>query len=1026
MTATSKLRRPAVTAATWRVQAAAWLRVIAIAVATSITGVSRSIANELTIVSARRTPEGMDRIEFLNTGSIRTGYELQYSSTISNTLGWLPVVDATLTTLGPTSHRFETLPPIAGTRFYRVAVFGADRDGDGLGDAEETTGWDVTVYKGTRMDTTGRFTSDVRVADTDGDGVSDLEERQGRTNPRAADTDSDGLSDLEETSLYLSDPTNADSDGDSIDPTTGVANLLLFDGREVSVYGTSPRLDDTDGDNRSDRIEIMQDSTPALVSNLPRPAIRIRNQSVSVYLNVEYEDGTNEDEQLGSSFGQEDASSLSRSDTISTTTTIERSASLTLGADVTASLPPSVTVSASATVGVGFSFAQGNSATVDQTSTKTFSQQYQKLQTISRSKNIRTPSGTLNVGVTLANEGDVAFTISGVVISVFRQDPNNRTNLLPFASLELPERRVLASGESQGEFALQKTITADLARQFLADPGALFFRVASFDIQNQFGQSAAFLTQTNQDRTAGVTIDFGDGTVERSRVATNVRLNPNGTPAGVTMKEVLGPRYLNVPYEVTEQTDAARRKVLTKVRAVKTGGPGELRYWAIAGRSSRGTQFDRSFEDIVLQKGDEIYLVWIEDKDKDGLWAREEYALGTSDAVVDTDGDKLGDFLEVKDGWKITSEGETGTYTKHVFSDPRLTDSDGDGLDDLQERTAGTDPRNPDTDGDGINDPLDPQPKVRANTPPRFGNIAAQLNGAVLQLTGTVADQEDNILSLIINWGDGTPPLSLTPNGKLVSLAQTHAYALSGTFPLKLIAKDARNLSSEFATNVTVSLFPAAGLLGEYLFAGNAQDSSGNGKNGSLSSHATVVLARDRFDARDRAYQFNSLGVIDGNVPYIQLPYLNHSKDFTYSAWVWLDSVDLFASDPTILGQPNWSRLFVFERRNLSFEIMGAGEFRLQDKEDWQMDKWTFVAVTVANNIGGSTIKLYRDGKAPVVVNRPGSTYSNPSTRQPFFIGTNDDRSTGAQAWGGRIDSVRIYSRALSDNEIAVLRSDTR
>jgi hypothetical protein len=45
-------------------------------------------------------------------------------------------------------------------------------------------------------------------------------------------------------------------------------------------------------------------------------------------------------------------------------------------------------------------------------------------------------------------------------------------------------------------------------------------------------------------------------------------------------------------------------------------------------------------------------------------------------------------------------------------TDPRLADSDHDGIDDPDELTAGTDPRNPDADGDGLADGFDPQPTV--------------------------------------------------------------------------------------------------------------------------------------------------------------------------------------------------------------------------------------------------------------------------------------------------------------------------
>ncbi|MCE9638016.1 MAG: hypothetical protein K8T90_20130, partial [Planctomycetes bacterium] len=63
----------------------------------------------------------------------------------------------------------------------------------------------------------------------------------------ATDGDSDGITDADETSIWSSNPANADTDGDSIS-----------DGAEVLIYGTSPTLADTDGDGVNDSI----DSTP--------------------------------------------------------------------------------------------------------------------------------------------------------------------------------------------------------------------------------------------------------------------------------------------------------------------------------------------------------------------------------------------------------------------------------------------------------------------------------------------------------------------------------------------------------------------------------------------------------------------------------------------------------------------------------------------------------------------------------------------------------------------------------------------
>lgn len=91
----------------------------------------------------------------------------------------------------------------------------------------------------------------------------------------------------------------------------------------------------------------------------------------------------------------------------------------------------------------------------------------------------------------------------------------------------------------------------------------------------------------------------------------------------------------------------------------------------------------------VFGVGAGYYIFGSLDCDEDGLTDSEEKRLGTDPCNIDTDGDKLTDFEEVR------------TYR----TDPLKADTDGDGLTDFDElRTHGTDPRNPDTDNDGLND----------------------------------------------------------------------------------------------------------------------------------------------------------------------------------------------------------------------------------------------------------------------------------------------------------------------------------
>src|SRR6185369_462713 len=81
---------------------------------------------------------------------------------------------------------------------------------------------------------------------------------------------------------------------------------------------------------------------------------------------------------------------------------------------------------------------------------------------------------------------------------------------------------------------------------------------------------------------------------------------------------------------------------------------------------------DFDFENIQLKAGDSLFLVYMEDKDGDGVFSRQERLMGTSDLMADTDGDGWSDWYEIN--------------------------------------VSHTDPNNPDTDGDGVIDSKDSAP----------------------------------------------------------------------------------------------------------------------------------------------------------------------------------------------------------------------------------------------------------------------------------------------------------------------------
>jgi hypothetical protein len=103
---------------------------------------------------------------------------------------------------------------------------------------------------------------------------------------------------------------------------------------------------------------------------------------------------------------------------------------------------------------------------------------------------------------------------------------------------------------------------------------------------------------------------------------------------------------------------------------------------------------------------DASYEKWLLGSLSDAAYFDPTLGSGTVESFKDRDGDGVPDYSPYGDELSITEE-TLGSSTSSA-------DSDGDGLSDLEEATAGarrgTDPNNPDTDGDGVLDPLDLNP----------------------------------------------------------------------------------------------------------------------------------------------------------------------------------------------------------------------------------------------------------------------------------------------------------------------------
>lgn len=613
-----------------------------------------------------------------------------------------------------------TVVEFAGTPPSAEAGTLVDSDGDGLPDNVEVSGWTVTVELADGSIQQATHTSDPSASDTDQDGLSDDVELTAGTNPRAADTDGDGVMDAEEWNDWYSDPCAQDSDGDGLGDA-----LELF-------FFTSPILADTDGDGVDDRAERLELNRDPLVSDLPMPQILVQDVRLQVNVLSSYTDESGATistaSTTSSQFEQSRSDVLSRSDTRSTELTNKTSQEL--GVDVSYSTKDGFGAKLSGKVGFEQTNARGYSTTAGKEATEASKESYAEadaralVEAERRAVTREVQGASIMANVSIANQSSVPFTITNLEISVQEQDRAGDNAFRPVATLR-PSSGDLAFNlgpfdSERGPVIFEDTdIFPTLVDDLLREPSGLVFKVANFDVLDESGRNFAYTSATVGSRTVGLTLDYGDGTVETYRVATHSKLDEAGLPLGITLEralEIAGLTHSANDEPAEEQTAVALRSSygtrvdddgierLVRFRGVQNDLSGaaapEKRFWAI---ESNRADFsgDESFSGVVVHAGDEFLFFYSRDLDLDGLYEREEAFYGSLDTLPDTDGDGLSDYEEIREGWRVaTVPGSPRT----VFPNPGFADSDFDGLTDLEESRLETDPNRPDSDADGLLD----------------------------------------------------------------------------------------------------------------------------------------------------------------------------------------------------------------------------------------------------------------------------------------------------------------------------------
>jgi alpha-tubulin suppressor-like RCC1 family protein/Leucine-rich repeat (LRR) protein len=207
---------------------------------------------------------------------------------------------------------------------------------------------------------------------------------------------------------------------------------------------------------------------------------------------------------------------------------------------------------------------------------------------------------------------------------------------------------------------------------------------------------------------------------------------------------------------------------------------------------------------------------------------------------------------------------------------------------------------------------------------------------------------------------------------------------------------------------------PTNGLVAYYTFNGNANDTSGNGFNGTAVS---TNLASDRFGNSNSAYSFDGAGsYIDAAIANI--PQGNAAR--TVSGWFKTNTPNLGENGDVCIF--NYGALSRLQRFGLTVYSKGyletstgpnaIGDDFYVNNFNYLSNDWYFFTLTY----NGTKVSLYVNG---VFVSEKNAALN--TTNNLFRIGKRIPGDTTNEYFKGQIDDIGIWNRVLTPEEIAAM-----
>jgi len=212
-----------------------------------------------------------------------------------------------------------------------------------------------------------------------------------------------------------------------------------------------------------------------------------------------------------------------------------------------------------------------------------------------------------------------------------------------------------------------------------------------------------------------------------------------------------------------------------------------------------------------------------------------------------------------------------------------------------------------------------------------------------------------------------------------------------------------------------------AGLIGYYAMENNVQDGSGSGNNGTLVGSPLYVQGPAGYGT---GIQFNGS---DSCVDLGKKTVFNPAGSLSISVWANITTWTTDWGHVMVGNRGEDSVGWQLRRHNsnkICFTTRGAGQDDMPSRVDAPLGEWVHIAAVYDN--AGNTKRIYINGGEDTVVTTNAATTIAAASHNVYIGARAVAANTGQEGFfGGILDEVRIYTRALSAGEVMYLSNPT-